>query len=213
MRRWTGSPRAAGRHRSTPRHLREHTLVLYDLTTSYDGRHPLPVGRRGHQPGTARRVRCRSSSGCCARPKVVRSRSRFFEGSTNDPKTVASQVDKLRTCFGLQRSSRQPISVYPKRRFATLPRSGSAHRPKDSAGSAPRTNADSARPTRTSAAASPIASIARCAARAARSTSPAAGYTDAEKQRIATAHGPAPARAAPDCPPMSYRSLRPPCSS
>ena len=57
------------------------------------------------------------------------------------------------------------------REGAAVPRSGSAHRPKDSAGSAPQTNADSARPTRTSAAASPIASSARCAARAARSTS------------------------------------------
>ena len=80
---------------------------------------------------------------------------------------AAGAVHLLRT-HAVGQSARGVASL------AAVPRSGSAHRLKDSAGSAPRTNADSACPTRTSAAASPIASSARCAAKAARSTSAAA---------------------------------------
>ena len=51
---------------------------------------------------TARRAPCRSSSACSARPRGCPVAVEVFEGSTADPKTVASQVTKIRERFGLQ---------------------------------------------------------------------------------------------------------------
>ena len=88
--------------RLAKQHLQEHTLVLYDLTSSYlEGTH-CPLAQRGHsrdgKQGTLQIVfglLC-TAAGCPVAVEV-------FEGSTSDPKTVACQVDKLRTRFGLQR--------------------------------------------------------------------------------------------------------------
>ena len=99
---WLLERQAGIEQRLAARHLREHTLVLYDLTSSYvEGTH-CPLARRGHsrdgKKGTLQIVfglLC-TAEGCPVAVEV-------FEGSTSDPKTVASQVDKLRTRFGLQR--------------------------------------------------------------------------------------------------------------
>ena len=93
---------AAIEQRLAKRHLRENTLVLYDLTSSYlEGTH-CPLAQRGYsrdvKPGTLQIVfglLC-TAEGC---PLAVE----VFEGSTSDPKTVACQVEKIRTRFGLQR--------------------------------------------------------------------------------------------------------------
>jgi len=76
-------------------------LVLYDLTSTYfEGRH-CPLGKLGHsrddKSGKAQIVfgLLRNAQGCPVAVEV-------FEGNTGDPKTVASQIDKLRTRFGLQ---------------------------------------------------------------------------------------------------------------
>ena len=87
--------------RLAKRHLREHTLVLYDLTSSYvEGSH-CPLAQRGHsrdgKKGTLQVVfglPC-TAEGCPVAVEV-------FEGSTADPLTVASQVAKIRDRFGLQ---------------------------------------------------------------------------------------------------------------
>ena len=99
---WLLERQAAIEQRLAARHLHEHTLVLYDLTSSYvEGTH-CPLARRGHsrdgKKGTLQIVfglLC-TAEGCPVAVEV-------FEGSTSDAKTVASQVDKLRTRFGLQR--------------------------------------------------------------------------------------------------------------
>ena len=99
---WLVQRQAAIEQRLAKRHLQEHTLVLYDLTSSYlEGTH-CPLAQRGHsrdgKPGTLQIVfglLC-SAEGCPVAVEV-------FEGSTSDPKTVASQVAKLRQRFGLQR--------------------------------------------------------------------------------------------------------------
>ena len=99
---WLLERQAGIEQRLAARHLREHTLVLYDLTSSYvEGIH-CPLARRGHsrdgKKGTLQIVfglLC-TAEGCPVAVEV-------FEGSTSDPKTVASQVEKLRTRFGLQR--------------------------------------------------------------------------------------------------------------
>ena len=87
--------------RLAKRHLREHTLVLYDLTSSYvEGSH-CALAQRGHsrdgKKGTLQVVfglLC-TAEGCPVAVEV-------FEGSTTDPLTVASQVAKIRDRFGLQ---------------------------------------------------------------------------------------------------------------
>ena len=76
--------------------------MLYDLTSSYlEGTH-CPLARRGHsrdrKQGTLQIVfglLC-TAEGCPVAVEV-------FEGSTSDPKTVASQVEKIRRRFGLER--------------------------------------------------------------------------------------------------------------
>ena len=99
---WLIERQAAIEQRLAKRHLREHTLVLYDLPSSYlEGTH-CPLARRGHsrdgKKGTLQIVfglLC-TATGCPVAVEV-------FEGSTSDPMTVASQVDKIRSRFGLQR--------------------------------------------------------------------------------------------------------------
>ena len=76
--------------------------MLYDLTSSYvEGTH-CKLAQHGHsrdgKKGTLQIVfglLC-TATGCPVAVEV-------FEGSTSDPNTVASQVDKIRTRFGLHR--------------------------------------------------------------------------------------------------------------
>ena len=99
---WLVERQAAIEQRLARRHLQEHTLVLYDLTASYvEGTH-CELARRGHsrdrKKGTLQIVfglLC-TATGCPVAVEV-------FEGSTSDPNTVAAQVDKIRSRFGLHR--------------------------------------------------------------------------------------------------------------
>jgi transposase len=82
------------------RHFAEGGLVLYDLTSTYfEGRH-CDLARLGHsrddKGGKAQIVfgLLTDSEGCPVAVEV-------FEGNTADPKTVPSQVKKLRERFGL----------------------------------------------------------------------------------------------------------------
>jgi transposase len=81
-------------------HLSEGGLVLYDLTSTYfEGRH-CPLAKLGHsrddKSGTLQIVfgLLTNSAGCPVAVEV-------FDGNTSDPKTVATQVNKLRQRFGL----------------------------------------------------------------------------------------------------------------
>ena len=98
---WLEPRQAAIEERLAKRHLQEHTLVLYDLTSSYvEGTH-CPLAQHGYsrdrKKGTLQIVfglLC-TAEGCPVAVEV-------FEGSTTDPTTVASQVTKIRERFGLQ---------------------------------------------------------------------------------------------------------------
>ena len=98
---WLVERQAGIEQRLAGRHLEEHTLVLYDLTSSYvEGTH-CPLAQRGHnrdgKSGTLQIVfglLC-TAEGCPVAVEV-------FEGSTADPMTLARQVAKLRERFGLQ---------------------------------------------------------------------------------------------------------------
>src|SRR6202140_2495533 len=84
------------------RQLQDGAMVLYDLTSTYfEGRH-CPLGKLGH-----------SRDGKSGKPQIVFGlltnavgcpvAVEVFAGNTGDPTTVATQVNKLRQRFGLQR--------------------------------------------------------------------------------------------------------------
>ena len=84
------------------RHLEDGTLVLYDLSSTYFEGRACPLAQLGYsrdgKKGTLQIVfglLC-DRRGC---PVAVEA----FEGSTADPKTVGSQIAKLRERFGLER--------------------------------------------------------------------------------------------------------------
>ena len=82
---WLVERQAAIEQRLAKRHLQEHTLVLYDLTSSY-----VEVERTANSPSagtaaTARRARSRSSSVCSAPPPGVRSPSRSSKARPATP--------------------------------------------------------------------------------------------------------------------------------
>ena len=99
---WLGRRQAAVETRLAERHLREGSLVLYDLSSSWFEGRCCPLAARGYsrdrKPGTLQVVfglLC-SAEGCPVAVEV-------FEGNTVDSRTVAAQVEKLRERFGLSR--------------------------------------------------------------------------------------------------------------
>jgi Transposase DDE domain len=84
------------------RHLREGTLALYDLTSTYFEGHTCPLAQFGHsRDGKKGQVQivfglvC-NAVGCPVAVEV-------FEGHTGDPTTVAPVINKLRQRFALRR--------------------------------------------------------------------------------------------------------------
>jgi hypothetical protein len=83
------------------RHLRESSLVLYDLTSTYFEGHACPLAQLGYSRDGKRgllQIVFGLLTDAQGRPIAVE----VFAGNTSDPSTVASQVMKLRTRFGLQ---------------------------------------------------------------------------------------------------------------
>ncbi len=84
------------------RHLADGCLVLYDVTSTYFEGRRCPLGRFGHsrdeRSGNLQIVigLLTNAAGCPVAVEV-------FPGNTADPKTVDSQIAKLRERFGLQR--------------------------------------------------------------------------------------------------------------
>jgi len=83
------------------RHL-DHTLILYDVTSSYFEGRKCPLAKRGHnRDGKKGKLQivigllC-NKDGCPVAVEV-------FDGNTGDPTTVAPQVEKIRQRFGLSR--------------------------------------------------------------------------------------------------------------
>ena len=84
------------------RHLEDNTLVLYDLTSTYvEGTH-CPLAQRGYSRD-AKKNKLQIVFGLLCSPQGCPIAVEVFDGSTSDPNTVASQVQKLRTRFGLAR--------------------------------------------------------------------------------------------------------------
>ena len=81
------------------RHLKEGGLVLYDASTSYYEGKTCPLAHFGHDRDGKNLpvILYGLLTDEAGRPVAIE----VFQGNTGDPKTVASQVDKLRERFGL----------------------------------------------------------------------------------------------------------------
>jgi len=83
------------------RHLKEGSLALYDLTSSYFEGKCCPLGKRGHnRDGKKDKLQVNyglmtTRTGCPVAVSV-------YEGNTGDAKTLMPQVAKLRESFGLE---------------------------------------------------------------------------------------------------------------
>ena len=88
--------------RLAKRHLKEGTLVLYDLTSVYvEGSH-CPLAKYGYsRDGKRGKLQIEFGLLCDVegRPMAVE----VFDGNTADPKTVGPQIDRLRNRFGLSK--------------------------------------------------------------------------------------------------------------
>jgi hypothetical protein len=84
------------------RQLSDGSLVLYDLTSTYfEGRH-CPLAKLGHSRDD-KSGKLQIVFGLLTNPRGCPVAVEVFDGNTGDPKTVASQVKKLRERFALQR--------------------------------------------------------------------------------------------------------------
>jgi len=82
------------------RHLRDGTLVLYDVSSAaFEGR-TCPLGQIGHARDGVR-GRLQIVYGVLTTPDGIPVAVEVFSGATGDPATVASQVAKLKSRFGL----------------------------------------------------------------------------------------------------------------
>lgn len=96
-------PRQAAMEKAfAARHLAEHTLVLYDVTSTYYEGRTCPLARFGHnRDGKKNKLQivfgllC-NAEGCPVGVEV-------FEGNTADPKTLTKQIDKIQGRFKLKR--------------------------------------------------------------------------------------------------------------
>ena len=82
------------------RHLAGGTLVLYDVSSAaFEGR-TCPLGAIGH-PKDGVRGRLQIVYGLLTSPEGIPAAIEVFAGNTGDPKTVASQVTKVKDRFGI----------------------------------------------------------------------------------------------------------------
>ena len=84
------------------RHLVNGTLVLYDVSSAaFEGR-TCPLGAIGH-PRDGVKGRLQIVYGLLCSPAGIPIAIEVFEGNTADPNTLAAQITKIKTRFGLSR--------------------------------------------------------------------------------------------------------------
>jgi hypothetical protein len=84
------------------KHLRDGSLVLYDLSSSYYTGHCCSLAKFGHNRDGKRGVPQINYGLLCDRDGCPIA-TEVFDGNTADPATVATQIAKLRERFGLER--------------------------------------------------------------------------------------------------------------
>ena len=81
-------------------HLKNGTLVLYDVSSSYMEGRCCPIAQRGYSRD-GRRGTLQIVYGLLCAPNGCPVAIEVFEGNTGDPMTLATQVEKLKQRFGL----------------------------------------------------------------------------------------------------------------
>ena len=84
------------------RHLKEGGLALYDLTSSYFEGVTCPLAALGHNRD-GKKGKLQVNYGLLASEQGIPVAVSVFEGNAGDPKTLLSQVDKIRESFGIGR--------------------------------------------------------------------------------------------------------------
>ena len=99
---WVLKHKEAIENRLATRHLANGTLVLYDVSSAaFEGR-TYPIAKIGHaRDGVKGRLQIVYGLLCTTAGVPVA--IEVFEGNTADPKTLATQIDKLKKRFGLAR--------------------------------------------------------------------------------------------------------------
>ena len=83
------------------RHLKEGSLALYDLTSSYFEGVTCPLAARGHNRD-GKKGKLQVNYGLLANAKGVPVAVSVFKGNSGDPKTLLPQVDTMRESFGIE---------------------------------------------------------------------------------------------------------------
>ena len=99
---WVRTRQEAIENALAARYLTDGTLVLYDVSSAaFEGR-TCPLGKIGH-PRDGVHGRLQIVYGLLCSPTGIPIAIEVFEGNTADPKTLAAQITKLKTRFGLSR--------------------------------------------------------------------------------------------------------------
>jgi hypothetical protein len=88
--------------RLAERHLRDGTLVLYDVTSTYFEGVTCPLAQRGHSRD-AKKGKLQIVLGLLCQVEGCPVAVEVFEGNVADPSTLSSQIRKVRHRFGVQR--------------------------------------------------------------------------------------------------------------
>ena len=83
------------------KHLKEGSLVLYDVSSTYFEGQSCPLAHRGHSRD-GRADMPQIVFGLLCNPQGCPVAVEVFEGNTADPKTLGKQIEKLRTRFGIR---------------------------------------------------------------------------------------------------------------
>src|SRR5215471_19501814 len=99
---WLGMAQASIEDALARRHLRDGTLVLYDVSSSYVEGRCCELARFGHSRDH-RPDKMQIVYGLLCAPDGCPVAIEVFEGNTGDPSTVGNQITKLKERFGLKR--------------------------------------------------------------------------------------------------------------
>jgi hypothetical protein len=97
---WLGERQPAIETALAKRHLKNATLVLYDVSSSYMEGSRCPLAHRGYSRD-GRKGTLQIVYGLLCAPDGCPVAIEVFDGNTGDPKTLAAQVGKLKQRFGL----------------------------------------------------------------------------------------------------------------
>lgn len=97
---WLLTRQASIENALAKRHLKEGSLVLYDVSSSYFEGTTCPLAKRGHNRDK-KKGKLQIIYGLLCNVDGCPIAIEVFEGNTGDPSTLAAQIDKVRRRFGI----------------------------------------------------------------------------------------------------------------